>query len=131
MMMVMAEETRDQLSRLVRERRAELGLSLTQVAEASEDPGLNASWISRLENGQLRDAPKRERLVSLAKGLRFGFQHVARAAGAQFMGIDDDAEWSSDGSVRAVVARMAELSEQGRRDLADLAEIFARGRKEA
>jgi transcriptional regulator with XRE-family HTH domain len=131
MMLAMVEETRDQLSRLVKERRAELGVSLAQIVELSEDPDLNPSWISRLENGQLKDAPKRERLVSLAKGLRLGFQLVARAAAAQFMGVEDDAEWSSDGSVRAVVARMAELSEEGRRDLADLAEIFARGRKEA
>jgi transcriptional regulator with XRE-family HTH domain len=130
MMAVMVEETRDQLSRLVRERRAELGMSLAQVAEASGDPDLNASWINRLELGRLRESPKRERLASLAQGLRLGFQLVARAAGAQFMGIEDDAEWSSDGSVRAVVARMAELSEEGRRDLADLAEIFARGRRD-
>lgn len=130
-MMAVMEKTRDQLSRLVKERRAELGLSLAQIAEASGDPDLNPSWISRLENGQLRDAPKRERLAALAEGLRLTFQLVAKAAAAQFMGVDDDAEWSSDGSVRAVVARMAELSEEGRRDLADLAEIFARGRKGA
>jgi transcriptional regulator with XRE-family HTH domain len=131
MMSVMVEKTRDQLSRLVRERRAELGLSLAQVAEASGDPDLNASWISRLEGGTLRDAPKRDRLNALAIGLRLAFQLVARAAAAQYMGVDDDAEWTSDGSTRAVVARMAELSEDGRRDLADLAEIFTRGRKGA
>jgi len=130
-MATMADEMRDELSRLVKERRAELGMSLAQVEAASGDTTLTASWINRLENGQLRDAPKRDRLASLAAGLQLPFQVVARAAGAQFMGIEDEAGWNADHSVRVVVARMAELSEDGRKDLADLAEIFARGRKEA
>jgi hypothetical protein len=127
MMAVMAKEKRDELSRLVKEKRAELGFSLARVVEESEDPDLNPSWVNRLENGQLREVPGESRLESLAKGLRLPYQVIAKAAGMQFMGIEPDRpEWSSDGSVQAVVARMGELDEQGRRDLAELAEIFAR-----
>lgn len=128
MIAVMANDTiRDQLSRLVKDRREELGMSMSQLVTACEDADLNSSWISRLENGQLKEVPRRPRLESLARGLRLPFQIVARAAAAQFMGVEsEEPEWSSDGSVQAVVARMGELDEQGRRDLAELAELFAR-----
>lgn len=127
MMVVMAETTRDDLSRLVKDKRAELGMSLAQVVEASGDRDLNASWVNRLELGQLREVPKQAKLESLAKGLRLPFQVVARAAAAQYMGVENDQPvWSSDGSVQAVVARMGELDEQGRRELEQIAEIFAR-----
>lgn len=127
MMAAMAEETRDDLSRLVKDRRAELGMSLSQVVEASGDPDLNSSWISRLENGQLKEVPKRQRLESLARGLRLPFQTVARGGARQFMGVESgEPEWSSDGSVQIVVARMGELDAEGRRELAEVAEIFAR-----
>lgn len=127
MMALMAKETRDDLSRLVKERRSELGMSLSQVVEASGDPDLNASWINRLELGQLREVPKQQRLEALARGLRLPFQTVARAAAAQFMGVEsEEPEWSSDGSVQIVVARMGELDAEGRRELAEVAEIFAR-----
>lgn len=128
MIAAMANETsRDQLSRLAKSRREEMGMSMSQLVAACEDPDLNSSWISRLENGQLKEVPRRPRLEALAKGLRLPFQVVAKAAGVQFMGIEsEEPEWSSDGSVQAVVARMGELDEEGRRDLAELAEIFAR-----
>lgn len=127
MMAVMAEETRDDLSRLAKDRRTELGMSLSQVVDASGDPDLNASWVNRLELGQLKEVPKRQRLESLARGLRLPFQPVARAAARQFMGVEsEEPEWSSDGSVQIVVARMGELDAEGRRELAEVAEIFAR-----
>lgn len=126
-MTVMANQTRrDQLSQLVRERREELGLSMSQLVAACDDPTLNSSWISRLETGQVKDIPRESRLAAIAKGLRLSYQTVARSAAAQFLGVEEEAVWSEDGSVRAVVDRMGELSEQDRRELAAIAELFSR-----
>lgn len=128
MIAVMANETTlDQLSRLVKKQREELGQSMSQLVAACEDPDLNSSWISRLENGQLKEVPKQPRLEALARGLRLPYQIVAMAAAAQFMGVKSEGpEWSSDGSVQVVVARMGELDEAGRRNLAELADLWAR-----
>jgi hypothetical protein len=99
---------------------------MAQLAAATEDEQLASSWIARLENGQLRDIPRRDRLAALAKGLQLSYQTVARAAAAQFLDVEDNAVWSEDGTVRAVVDRMGELDETGRRELAQIAEMFSR-----
>lgn len=125
-MMAAMTTTRDQLSSLAKSRREELGLSMSQLAVASEDEQMAPSWVARLENGQLRDIPRRDRLAALAKGLRLTYQTVARAAAQQFLDVEDDAVWSGDGTVRAVVDRMGELDETGRRELAQIAEMFSR-----
>jgi len=130
MIAVMVDETqtRGELSRLAKGRREELGLSMAQLAAASGDPQMAPSWIARLESGQLRDIPRRERLAALAVGLRLSYQTVARAAAQQFLDVEDEAVWSSDGTVRLVVDRMGELDETGRQELAEIAEMFARRR---
>lgn len=128
MMVAMADETqtRDQLSRMAKARREELGLSMAQLATATGDEQLASSWVARLEQGQLRDIPRRDRLAALARGLQLSYQTVARAAAAQFLDVEDDAVWSVDGDVRIVVDRMGELDETGRRELAQIAEMFSR-----
>jgi transcriptional regulator with XRE-family HTH domain len=128
MMAVMADETqtRDQLSRMAKARREELGLSMAQLAAASGDETLASSWVARLEQGQLRDIPRRDRLAALARGLQLSYQTIARAAAAQFLDVEDDAVWSEDGNVRIVVDRMGEMSEKGRQELAEIAAIFSR-----
>lgn len=127
-MAVMADETqtRDQLSRMARERREALGLSMAQLAAASGDEQMASSWVARLEQGQLRDIPRRDRLAALARGLQLSYQTIARAAAAQFLDVEDDAVWSKDGNVRIVVDRMGEMSEAGREQLAEIAAIFSR-----
>nr|BFD90669.1 hypothetical protein KitaXyl93_20290 [Kitasatospora sp. Xyl93] len=126
MMTVMTDVKRGELSRLCKSRREELGLSMAQLAAASGDPSMSSSWVTRLENGQLRDIPRRERIAALALGLQLSYQTVARAAARQFLDVEDDAVWSADGTVRAVVDRMGELDETGRRELAQIAEMFSR-----
>lgn len=126
MMVAMTDVTRDQLSQMTKRRREELGLSMAQLAAVSGDDSLASSWIARLETGQLRDIPRRDRLAALARGLQLTYQTVARAAAQQFLDVEDDAVWSADGTVRAVVDRMGELDETGRRELAQIAEMFAR-----
>lgn len=126
MMAVMTQVTRDDLSRLCRERREELRLSMDRVASASGDPSLSSSWIARLETGKLRDVPRQERLAALATGLQLGYQTVARAAASQFLGIQDDAAWSDDGDIRVVVDRMGEMDERSRQEMLQIAEILIR-----
>jgi transcriptional regulator with XRE-family HTH domain len=128
MMAVMADETktRDQLSRLCRERREELGLSMAQLATASGDDSMASSWIARLENGQLRDIPRRERLAALAQGLKLSYQTVARAAAGQFLDVEHDAVWSEDGRIRVVADHMGEMDERGRQEMLQIAEILIR-----
>lgn len=128
MMAVMADETqtRDQLSRLCKERREELGLSMAQLATASADPQMAASWVARLENGQLRDIPRRERLAALARGLKLSYQTVARAAATQFLDVESDAVWSDDGRIRVVADHMGEMDERSRQEMLQIAEILIR-----
>ena len=124
-MSVMTRGTRDQLSQMAKARREELGLSMAQLAAATGDDTLASSWITRLENGQLRDIPRRDRLAALANGLRLSYQTVARAAAQQFLDVEEDVVWSSDGTVRAVVDRMGELDETGRQELKAIADLFS------
>ncbi len=128
-MATMTTTPRDDLSRLVRGRRAELGRSLAQVVRAAGDPSLNESWVNRLELGQLRDVPKRERLASLARGLQLPFAELARAAAAQYLGLQET--WSGDHQARAVVAHMEELTPAEREQVRAIVEAFARSRPRA
>lgn len=128
MIAAMTEVSRDQLSRLCKSRREELGLSMAQLAAASDDEQMASSWVTRLEANQLRDIPRRQRLAALARGLQLSYQTVARAAARQFLDVEDDAVWSSDHKVRVVVDRMGELDDDGREELAEIAEILARRR---
>lgn len=127
MMAAMLEGTRDQLSRLVKDRRAELGLSLARVAEASGDPAMHSSWVNRLEQGKVRDIPSRERLEALARGLQLPPQQVARAAGEQFLGIDEVR--SEDETARAVVHFLETFSEEDKLAVKAMVEAFARSRR--
>jgi hypothetical protein len=126
MMAVMTEVTRDDLSRLCKERRGELRLSMDGVAASSGDPTMASSWVARLETGKLRDVPRRERLAALARGLQLSYQTVARAAAAQFLDIKDDAVWSEDGDIRVVADHMGEMDERGRQEMLQIAEILIR-----
>lgn len=119
-------EQREHLSRLVRDRRAELGLSLSKIADASGDPELQASWISRLEHGQLRDIPTRGRLEALARGLQLPVRQVLRATAAQFWGLDE--ERSADDSARAIIDHLDEMTEGERAQVQAMIEAFARSR---
>lgn len=126
MMALMATETRDDLSRLVKERRAELGLSLARVVAACGDPELNVSWLSRLEHNQVREIPGRDRLAALSKGLQLPFRVVAGACAAQFLGYGEVE--SEDGEARAIAARLHELSAAELVQLRAIVDAFARSR---
>ncbi len=117
---------RDDLGRLVRDRRAALGISLATAAEAAGDPQLR-TWINRLELGQVKEIPDRSRLESLARGLRLPAAPVLRAAAAQWWGLNTAT--SEDSSVVAVVDHLEEMTPAERAQFAAMVEAFARSRE--
>jgi transcriptional regulator with XRE-family HTH domain len=123
----MISSQRDELSRLVRDRRAELGRSLAQVAAAADEAAVSAQWVNKLELGQLAKAPTREHLAALARGLQVPFALVARAAAAQYFGFEET--HSVSGEVRAVMAHMGDLDEDEQRQVRAIVEAFARSRR--
>lgn len=135
-MHAMSEQRRSDFTDLLRERRAELGLSLREMEARSVDPesGVQAKfgWLSKVENGKPVDAPKVELLKALSVGYRLPEDVLKAAAAAQFFGYAPSAGvgvvWSEDLSTRILVAQAEELSEEDRRQLADIAETFARRR---
>ncbi|GAA1977124.1 helix-turn-helix domain-containing protein [Kitasatospora viridis] len=127
----MAEhDTETPFSDLVRTRRAELGLSLRALAERCIDPETGATpitkgWIERLEKGEPVLTPRLSELRAMAAGLQLPLRRLQDEAAVQFLGMQRQAEWSGDSTVRAVVARMEELTPEERADLAQMAELYA------
>ncbi|MFJ2110571.1 hypothetical protein ACIOEX_01360 [Streptomyces sp. NPDC087850] len=103
-----------ELSDLVRERRAELGLSLRKLANLCVDPDAPGEplWkfglIDRLERRLPVNPPRLPELRALAAGLDMHLELVQGAAGWQFMGIET--AWCGDEAVRAVVGDYLALS---------------------
>ncbi len=129
----MAEQRTD-FSDLVRERRAELGISLRELEARSVDPeaGERAKfgWISKVEKGSSVDTPSPSLLRALAAGLQLPLRILQEAAAAQFLEMDSSL-WSDDRTTRVLVARAEELTEEDRRQLLDIAETFARRRAQS
>jgi hypothetical protein len=131
----MAEQaTRTDLSDLVRNRRIELGLSGRAlhkrcIRPGDTEPAFGHEWLRKLEAADPSvKTPRLPYLEGLAEGLKLPITALQYAAAAQFMGIDPqrDAVWSSDRSIAVTVARMEQLSAEDRRELAELAEVYAR-----
>jgi transcriptional regulator with XRE-family HTH domain len=133
----MAEHiARTDLSDLVRQRRTELGLSARALADRCIDPetgepAFKHAWLGKLEKADPTvKTPRLPYLRALAAALQLPIKAVQDAAAAQYMGLQsDDAIWSADHSTRITVARMGELSEQDRQELAELVELYARGKQ--
>lgn len=132
-MAVMAElARRTDLSDLARKRREQLGLSLREVEERSADPDTGElrtkfGWFAKLEKADPSLlAPTLTQLHGLAAALAIPLRAVQDHAASQFFGIEPGYVWSSTAEARIAVARMGELSEAERKDLADLVELFMR-----
>lgn len=131
-MILMAEQRRSTtpLSDLVRDQRAFLGLSLRALAAQCVDPVsgeqlVKYSWLERLEKREPVITPQLPQLRALAEGLRLPLQRLQDETAVQFLGLDRQAEWSADSSVRVVVDRMNELPPEKRAELAALADFYA------
>lgn len=127
---------RTDFSDLVRERRAELGISLRELEARAIDPKpeegkeperAKFGWISKVEKNQSVDTPSAGLCRALAEGLQLPDRVVQAAAAAQFLGVDPFV-WSSDRTTRVLAARIEEMSDEERQQLADIAETFARRR---
>lgn len=110
-------QSRTDLSDLVRDRRAELGLSLRKLAERCVDPDNpegSALWkfavINRLEKRLPTIPPGLPELRALAAGLQLPLTLIQEAAGSQFFGIDT--VWSQDRQTRAFVRDYRAMSPQ-------------------
>ncbi|WP_233534360.1 helix-turn-helix domain-containing protein [Streptomyces murinus] len=116
---------------LVRQRRAELGISVRKLADQSIDPdtGTQAKfgWISKVERGQSTDAPSAATLRALAVGLAVPLRVLQEAAAAQYLDMSSFI-WSQDRTTRVLAAHIEEMTDEERQQLADIAETFARRR---
>ncbi|PJN38954.1 transcriptional regulator [Streptomyces sp. CB02959] len=125
------QAARTQLSDLVRERRAELRMSLRAVEEhpqnrdADERPIIKRGWLDRLEKRQPVIPPQVPELTALASALSLPLGRLQDAAGAQFLGIDT--VWSTSGEARALVQHAENLTPAQREQLARLLATFERG----
>ncbi|MDR3081969.1 MAG: XRE family transcriptional regulator [Streptomyces sp.] len=127
-------EQRTDFADLVRERRAELGISLRDLEARAIDPesGVQAKfgWLSKVENNKPVDTPKLELVKAVAAGLTLPLSVVKGAVMRQFLDYDpaQDAgvSWSEDMTTRIIAARATEMSDEDRRQLAEIAETFAR-----
>ncbi|MEU8756280.1 XRE family transcriptional regulator [Streptomyces chartreusis] len=127
-------EQRTDFADLVRQRRAELNISVRKLAEQSVDPetGEQAKfgWISKVERGESTDAPAATILRALAVGLSLPVRVLQEAAAAQYLNMESFI-WSQDRTTRVLAARIEEMSDEERRQLADIAETFARRRTQS
>lgn len=136
-MHAMAERT--DFTDLLKARRAELGYSLREMETRCIDPKSGAQakfgWLSKVERGESVDAPKEERLLALSIGYELPVRVLQVAASRQFLGYDPATDssviWSEDLTTRIIVARAEEMSDEDRRQLADIAETFARRRTQS
>lgn len=122
-------EQRSDFADLVRQRRADLNISVRKLAEQSIDPdtGTQAKfgWISKVERGESTDAPSAALLRALSAGLSLPLRVLQEAAAAQYLDMQSFI-WSQDHSTRVLAARIEEMGEEERRQLAEIAETFAR-----
>lgn len=113
----MDSQSRTDLSDLVRDRRAELRLSLRTLAELCIDPQSPEDgplWkfgvINRLEKRLPIVPPQLPELRALGAGLQLPLSLIQEAAGSQFLGIDT--VWSADRKTRALVRDFKAMSPQ-------------------
>lgn len=117
------------LTDLVRDRKADLGLSYERLAKHCIDPKtgeqtVKYSWLHRLATGQPVIAPDLSQLRGLAEGMKVPLGRVQDAAAAQFFGIQ--AVWSDSGDARALVQQAEQLTPEQREAVRRLMETLAR-----
>lgn len=112
---------------LIRERRAELGLSLEQFEARSIDPESGATvkrgWVHRLEKGDPVIPPRTPQLKALAAATSLPLERLQDAAGKQFFGIER--VWAESGEASALLRRAGRLTEEQREQLMRLIDVFA------
>ncbi|TFE42471.1 XRE family transcriptional regulator [Streptomyces sp. ICN441] len=127
-----SSEERTDLADLVRDRTAELGISVRALAAACIDPKepeagplWTRSTLGNLLAGERVKPPRIPELRALAEGLKVPLLRVQDAAAAQFFGMDS--VYSRDRKVRATVPGFNDLSPEDQRKVVELVERFRRG----
>ncbi len=112
---------------LIRDRRAELRLSLDKFASRCVDPvtgtRVKSSWVYRLESGESVIPPRLPQLRALAAAASLPLEHLQDAAARQFFGIER--VWAESGEASALVRRAGRLTEDQREQLLRLIDAFA------
>jgi len=118
------ELPRRHLSTLLRERRAELGLSLRDVEERTlgDDgvPVVKRAWLSNLERAAPGPPPGEEQLRALSRALGLPYSEIGDAAAAQFWGIGR--VWHA--GARALVAQVERMTPEQVERLNQLIDTF-------
>ncbi|MGG7572567.1 XRE family transcriptional regulator [Streptomyces sirii] len=124
----MTESSRTDLTDLVRKRRAQLNLTLRELASRCvdpQDPDAGSTWthatLGNLESKTIK-APDLPKLRALAKGLDLPLRLVQEAAGVQYMGIET--AWSDDGETRTLIHHYWELSPEDRAKVQAMIEVW-------
>ncbi|XUM01277.1 helix-turn-helix domain-containing protein [Streptomyces venezuelae ATCC 10712] len=122
------------LSDIVRDRRAELGLSLREAEERCVDPEtgkpVSRAYINSLEKATPNlEPPTPARLRALAAGFGLPLSLLQEAAGRQFYGVTT--VWEASGKARAFVARFEELGEDDQDRVLAMLEAFAAAKPKA
>ncbi|SFK75248.1 hypothetical protein [Streptomyces pini] len=118
---------RTDLSDLVRNRRAELNLSLRGLERRTVgddgEPVLKYGWLNRLEKAVPNLTPPfYEDLQALARALDLPLQRLQDAAGAQFFGIQS--VWHPSGRARAIAVASDQLDERKQEQIYRLIETL-------
>lgn len=121
---------RTDLADLVRDRRAELGLSYERLGERCTDAETGTrvphSWLHRLETGLPVTIPRLPQIKAIATGLGLPLGLVQDAVGAQFLGLETV---HPSPSVRLLLRQAENLAEEDVATLVEIAEGLSLRRK--
>lgn len=126
-------ETRTDFSRLLRDRRAELGISLRALADTDDPEHLGSrplthQRIDRLEKNPPKiTPPSPAELRTLAAGLRISLHALQSAAAAQYFGLES--AYSADHAALALIPGWDEMTEAERAQLRAIIDAFAAARR--
>ncbi|MFD5656977.1 hypothetical protein [Streptomyces hirsutus] len=120
---------RTDLSDLLRDRMAELGLSYRTAADETVDPHdpdagplYKRGTLENLLKNQVGRAPSEAQCRALAAAFRLPLIAVQRAVAAQYQGYVAE-RWNRSEKARVLVARIDEMDDEGLEQLARLADV--------
>ncbi|GAA2509824.1 hypothetical protein GCM10010406_52820 [Streptomyces thermolineatus] len=116
----------DDLSRLVRERRAELRYSLRAVSDRMIGPDgapvRKHSWVESLEKNKLVIPPAYDDVAAIAQALDLPLRQVQDAAAAQFLRIKPSAPCPE---FRRFMAAWEHLTDDDKQRIQDIIKVFS------
>lgn len=126
---------RTDLSDLLRNRMAELGLSIRRAAEATIDPRkpdepplYKRGTLENLIKAAGTKSPTDAQCRALANAFQLPELAVQRAASAQFHGLVSE-RWDRSAKARVLVAKIDEMTDEDLEELDQLADIVWRRRR--